>query len=330
MTDANTNRPDAPERSDPSLPRTQAIVVVCPNPAVDVTYRVDALEHGASHRVTDVRSRPGGKGLNVARVLHQLGQPVRVLALGAGDTGRYCTDQLAQTGISLELTPTQEPTRRTVTVVDRRDATVFNEVGPTVTSTEWGTFLESFNNTVRDSPVAVLSGSLPPGVPTAGYCQMVAMANEMGVRCVLDTYGQPLREALTAAPEIVKPNAREAGDLLDTQLHGVADITRAAQDFIREGARSAVISAGAAGLVAVTPEGAWHAAPPERRTGNPTGAGDALTAALALGLMRGDGWETMLLDGVATAAAAVVAGTAGEIDLATAARARQHVIVRRL
>lgn len=315
------------------------ILTVTLNAALDVTYDVARLVPRGSHRVERTHERAGGKGVNVARVLSALGRPATVTGLVGGPTGQLLRGELSKsTGLVDEFVDIAGESRRTVTVVSRADgdATVFNQSGPTVSAAEWEGFTARFRQLVSQTRVVVLSGSLPPGVPTDGYGQLVRLAVEAGdsgrgARTVLDTSGAALLAALPAGPDIIKPNTDEL-----TVATGESEPSRASQALRAQGARTVVASAGPAGLYALTPHGAWWAAPPHALSGNPTGAGDACVAALAGGLADGasDGsagrerWPALLREAVALSAAAVVRPVAGDFDPAVHRSFRDRVTVR--
>jgi tagatose 6-phosphate kinase len=363
------------------------ILTVTLNPALDLTYRVDALVPHGTHRVAAVAERPGGKGLNVAAVLHSLGEPVLATGLLGGSTGGRVTALLAGEGVPASFVPIAQETRRTVAVADHDDATGFWEPGPRVTAGEWAAFVAHFRSLLGGVAVVALSGSLPPGVPIDGYATLIRLASDAGVRTVLDTSGEALRHGLTAAPDLAKPNAAElaalisAGDPVSTSLQvsaaalaldpaaalagdpaaalardpaavSVRDPAVAAASardpaaalargpgaaaglgvaeasvVLRLGARAVVVSRGPLGLLALTGDGAFHAVPPEKLAGNPTGAGDACVAALTRGLRDRTPWPDLLADAVALSAAAVAAPLAGAVDLDVYHRLRPGVRV---
>lgn len=300
------------------------ILTVTLNAALDVTYLVDSLVPRTSHRVDAVHERAGGKGVNVARVLSALGWPTVVTGLCGGDTGARLRAELRTAGPRDELVPVAGESRRTLTVVSRADgdATVFNQSGPLVTAGEWQAFTARYARLVRDADVAVLSGSLPPGVPDDAYARLVTVAREAGVATILDTSGPALRAALPAGPDLVKPNADELA-----AVTGLRDRAAAAAGLRAMGARGVVASCGPDGLYAITSQGVWRATPPERLTGNPTGAGDACVAALAAGLATGAPWPSVLCEAVALSAAAVLRPTAGDFDADAYRRFRTLVSV---
>ncbi|WP_435216669.1 1-phosphofructokinase family hexose kinase [Streptomyces sp. bgisy034] len=291
------------------------ILTVTLNTALDITYRVRALRPHASHRVSEVTEHPGGKGLNVARVLAALGHEVTVTGFTGGATGRVVQERLTGVpGVVDALLPVSGATRRTIAVVDERtgDTTQLNEPGPTVTPAEWSALQEAYDDLLASASVVALCGSLPPGVPVGAYAGLVRSAKAAEVPVLLDTSGEALRRGVAARPDIIKPNADELAELT-----GSHEPSRATQDARRRGARAVVASLGEAGLLAVTPEGRWQAAPPTRLHGNPTGAGDAAVAGLLSGLVEKLPWPDRLTRATALSAATVVSPAAGEFDRAT-------------
>ncbi|MEW2562279.1 1-phosphofructokinase family hexose kinase [Streptomyces griseorubiginosus] len=290
------------------------ILTVTLNTALDITYRVRSLRPHTSHRVTEVVERPGGKGLNVARVLAALGHEVTVTGFTGGATGRTVQEQLtAVPGLVDALVPVTGATRRTIAVVDERsgDTTQLNEPGPTVAAAEWSAFQEAYEDLVPSVSAVALCGSLPPGVPVGAYAALIRTAKAAGVPVLLDTSGEALRRGVAARPDIVKPNADELAELT-----GSHDPLRATQDTRRRGARAVVASLGRSGLLAATPEGRWRATPPAPVHGNPTGAGDAVVAGLLSALVENLPWPDRLTRATALSAAAVMADTAGDFDQA--------------
>ncbi|WP_326944036.1 1-phosphofructokinase family hexose kinase [Amycolatopsis sp. NBC_01307] len=292
------------------------ILTVTPNTALDVTYTVDGLRPDGVHRVREVRSRAGGKGINVARVLHALGVDVRAVATAGGATGSAVAADLGAAGLPAELVPIAGETRRTTTVLgDDGSVTLLNEPGPALSVAEWALLADAVR---RHAPeVLVCSGSLPPGAPSGAYASLLTGTS------VLDTSGAALLAGLAAHPAVVKPNAEEL-----REVTGLADPVAAAGELRKAGAGAVVVSLGADGLLAVTGSGTWHATPSTALHGNSTGAGDAVVAALALGLSRREPWPDILRRAVALSGAAVLGPLAGDVDLAHYERELDLVAVR--
>jgi tagatose 6-phosphate kinase len=323
------------------------ILVVALNPALDVTHRLGQVEWAGVNRPDAVHARPGGKGLNVARVLTALGADVLLAGLAGGHTGNELRSALSTANIPAVFADIAGQTRRTFAIVDsgRAQTAMFNEPGPLVTEAEYAAFLVLFAEALPRSSGVVLSGTLPPGLPVSTYADLITMAAAAGVPALLDTSGEALRLGLTAGPAIVKPNLPELEALTGRPLlaAGTADaaarcapasaeagplsaLCAAAADLRSQGAAAVVVTLGAAGLLAVTGEGTWLAQP-QPVTGNPTGAGDAAAAALAQGMVAGSPWADRIRRAAALGAAAVAAPVAGEFEPADYERALAAVQV---
>jgi tagatose 6-phosphate kinase len=271
------------------------IVVVCLNPALDVTHHVDAVDWGGVNRPRAVRARPGGKGLNVARTLHALGVDVLALGLAGGVTGAGMEAALRELSVPAALTLVAGETRRTFSVVDDHTVTAFHEAGPTVGEEEFAAFRRGYERALEGATAVVLSGSLPPGLAAGTYATLIETAAAAAVPAVLDTHGEALRRGAAAGPAIVKPNLTEL----------------AAAGQLR-GAQAVVITLGPDGLLAATGDGCWRARAPAAVAGNATGAGDAVAAALAHGLVLGRPWDERLRHAAALGAATAACPVAGE------------------
>jgi tagatose 6-phosphate kinase len=300
------------------------IVTVTLNTALDVTYTVPRMVPGTSHR-PDVVWQAGGKGINVARTLHALGRDVLAICTTGSSVGREIALDLSTAGLRFERVPIREASRRTVTVVETDSsalATAFNEPGPCLSGEDWALVQETVVRALGSATVLVLSGSLPRGLPSDAYGVLIAMARERSVPVILDASGAALTAALAAGPSVVKPNAEELFDVTGSRsLESASDVLRAA------GAEAVVASLGPLGLRAMTTEGSWTARPPVVSEGNPTGAGDAAVAALAVGLAEGTPWPERLADAAALSAATVLTPRAGEFDAAAYRRFARQVIV---
>ncbi|HKD96862.1 MAG TPA: 1-phosphofructokinase family hexose kinase [Micromonosporaceae bacterium] len=306
------------------------ILTLTPNPAVDLTYHLPTLRVGQVNRVGTVTRRPGGKGVNVARILAAHGFPVLALGPAGGATGDEVRSLLDAAGVAHDLTPVGGATRRTVVVAAADAATGLWEPGPVLSAAEWAAVRDTYVEALRSADVAVLSGSLPAGVPADAYRDLVTAARAAGTPVILDADGEALRHGVAAGPTAIKPNAEELAALTGCPVTGVATATAAAAAACALGAGDVVVSLGPGGLVAVTADGVWSAAPPGMFSGNATGAGDAAVAALAVGLRDGDAWPDRLARMVAWSAAAAAAPVAGEFADTTAAEIAAGVVVRRM
>lgn len=282
------------------------ILTVTCNPAVDVTYDVEDLTPGAVHRVDRVAERAGGKGVNVARVLHQLGQPVH--ALGLADAAFGSTVEAL--GVRSTFVVAMPRMRRTV-VVRGQETTSLWEPGHPVDQSATEDLLALAAAELLTATTLVVSGSLPPGMPADLPARLAALARNAGVPVVLDLDDAALAHAVEVGGAILCPNTDELGRLVGADVDPV-DAARSLS--VRTGA-PVVLTRGELGLLAAADGHCWSVAPPRRVSGNPTGAGDATAAGIALGLAQGWDWPTTLTHAVSLGAAAVLTPVAGEVDL---------------
>jgi tagatose 6-phosphate kinase len=297
-------------------------LTVTPNVALDVTYEVERLDLGAVNRVGPPAIRPGGKGLNVARVLHQLGEPVTVLGFVGGATGDDVIAGLQARGLPSRLVHVPGATRRCLALHESSTGAVteLNERGPEVDADAWSALGAALSELLPVEGVA-LCGSLPPGSRADAYGPLVQACRAAGVPVLLDTSGVALRRGVEARPDVVKPNRAELAELSGLMLDdaGIAAAVPAARQLHERTGGTVVASLGRAGLVGVGAAGSgdsavWHASVPAV-AGNTVGAGDAVVAGLLRGCARNHPLPEVLTEAAALGAAAVRCPTAGEIDL---------------
>lgn len=285
------------------------IITVTCNPAVDVTYGVEDLAPGEVHRVGAVDARPGGKGVNVARVLAQLGE--QVVALGPGDATFEA--EVAGYGVGAEFPVLLPRMRRAVTVVAPASTTMFLEPGHPAARDADDVLEELVSRWIGDATALVVSGSVAPGLSAALPTRLGRAARAAGVPVILDLDDEPLTSAAAAGGAVLMPNVDELRRLLGGTLPD--DLATAVRTLAARNGAPVVATLGADGLIAAADNGCWQALPPEVVRGNATGAGDATAAGVALGLARGWSWPELLSHAVALGAAAVRAPVAGEVVL---------------
>jgi 1-phosphofructokinase family hexose kinase len=304
------------------------ILTLTPNPAVDITYAVQTVTLGESHRVGDVRERAGGKGLNVAAVLAGLGRHALAVApVGADELAAFATD-LTERGVSHRLVESPRRTRRSVAVVDANgEATLFNEAGSAQPEVVWTRLLDTVVALAPQASVLTISGSLPASAPGDLVGRLSTEASRSGLQVVLDVGGSALARALGAGPTLVKPNRVEARSAVGLPRDAEPTAADLASALVDAGAGAAIVSDGVNGLQLRHGDVRLRARVREPLRGNPTGAGDALTASLAAdleslgGLPEGrDLWAEVLRRGVAWSAAAVLQPVAGVVDPADVER----------
>lgn len=327
------------------------IVTVTANPALDLTYHLGSLAVGASQRVPPAEVRAGGKGINVARVLHAQGHQTHVVAPVGGLTGATLEADLDAAGLSHSLLSVEGATRGTVAIVTPSETTNLNETGAPLLAADWDRLYQladaaldlghlsplrvgcaapgtSADDVASDRkpgppstsrPVLVCSGSLPPEAPEDAVARMVATARERGARCVVDTSGPQLLAAADAGADVLKPNNHELLGVygVDAAVATTRDVLDTARALAGRGSEETVVyvSLGAGGLMRVPADGpALHARLGRVLSGNTTGAGDAAVAAIAADLAAGvDDPQHTVRAATAWSAAAVLHPLAGSI-----------------
>lgn len=295
------------------------IVTFTPNPSLDRTARVlGTIQRGNVHRLADITTEPGGKGVNVARAIHLAGQPV-LAVVPAAEHDPLLT-ALAEIGLPYRHVPVDSPVRTNLTLTeDDGTTTKFNAPGGRVTPEQVELLTDMLVGSARTARWASLSGSLPPGAPTDWYARMVRALRPLGVRIAIDTSDAPL-QALSAdlddaAPDLLKPNSEElaqlvggnGADLEAAALAGdLSPVIRAARDLIDRGVGATLVTLGGAGALLVTRTGAWRATAPAITVLSTVGAGDSALAgyllAASAGLAEPDRLRTAVAYGSAAAA----------------------------
>jgi len=296
-------------------PAPRTVLTVTPNPALDETYLVRKLIPGSTHRVRPPLSRAGGKGLNSARVVHQLGYPALAVAPLGGQAGEACRAELVSAGVPHRLVEAAAPTRRSMAFVDEENSltSIFNETGHPLRPEEWENLFQVLEHEVPQAACVVGAGSLPPEAPADFFARLVRLSERAGLPCIIDTTGPGLLEAAAAGAFVLKPNREE---LLEATQR--PDTAAGAEMLLAAGAQNVLVSNGAEGMSlfsAGAPRTFLAASLGRSLPGNPTGAGDAAVAALAVLLASGESApEKLLRAATAWSAAAVLMPAAGEIS----------------
>ncbi|MDM8301856.1 hexose kinase [Collinsella tanakaei] len=274
------------------------ILTVTMNPSIDTRYTIDHLVVDDVNRVVPAKTA-GGKGLNVSRVLVQLGDEVVATGLLGGHSGAYLGDLMDADGIPHRFTPIAGESRTCIALLHDGNQTELLESGPVVSAEELEAFVANFSDLVGQASCVTLSGSLPKGVPADTYARLSAIAAAAGVPVLLDTSGAALDAALEAEvkPTLVKPNLTEINDLLGTSFTSddLLDLQRTlAADPRFAGIDWVVVSMGAAGSVAFHGGRVLRARAPRIEAVNATGSGDSTIAGFAHAIAAGADDEEVL------------------------------------
>ncbi|MBI3319973.1 MAG: 1-phosphofructokinase [Candidatus Omnitrophica bacterium] len=290
------------------------IVTVTLNPSLDEWVLLPRLRVGELNRAVAFQRYPGGKGINVSRVIHELKARTLAVAFAGGLDGVMLGDLLTRQGIRHQFVTVPGATRNNYQIQTASPKTLsqINCAGPRITASAL-VRVERLLSTLRPRPsYLVLSGSLPPGAPSHTYQRLIAKVTRLQIPTILDSSGPALRQGMLAAPWLIKPNRQETEELLGRRLRRPSHVAKAAAGLVARGPQLAIISLGAEGAALACrgrPE-VWWAKPPTVPVGSTVGAGDSLVAGFVVGYRATRSLEDALRLGVACGAAtAMTPGT---------------------
>jgi len=288
------------------------LITLTLNPALDIACYADVVQHTHKIRTGGDHIDPGGGGVNVARVIHELGGDTLAVMMAGGITGSLIEEMLDEVGVPRRTIPIRNSSRICFTVLERSTGLEYRFVppGPDVNEHDWQEMLSVLEATQGDWLIA--SGSLEHGMPEDIYARVARAALKRGQRFVLDTSGPALRAALGSGIELIKPSLGELEMLTGHALPDPKEQEAEALALVRAGAaRLVAVTLGEQGAFVASAEGVIRLAALPCDVHSAVGAGDSFTAAMVLALGRGDSLKNALAWGVSAGTAAVVcAGTA--------------------
>jgi len=282
------------------------------NPAIDGSAQAEKVVPVHKIRTVDEQYFPGGGGINVSRVIKELGGGAFALYLGGGATGGVLQDLLRQNRVRAERFAIPGSTRISHTVYERSTELEFRFVpeGPEVSERDCGPLLQALRT--LDCEYLVASGSIPRGLRTDIYAKIGAICRQQGIKLVLDSSGDALRQGLGSGVYLAKPSLGELETLVGKELPTPEAQEEAARELMHEdGIEMLAVTRGAHGAMLVTDERTFQRAAPKIRAKSAVGSGDSFLAAMTLRLASGHTPEAAFLYGMAAGAAtALTPGTA--------------------
>jgi 1-phosphofructokinase family hexose kinase len=310
------------------------ILTLTTNAALDRILIIDEFEPGGIMRPPNFIDKVGGKGLDVSVALRAVGVETVAISAVGGDTGRRLSNLLADYGITADLIWLDGETRLAHVIAEQRLQRHSHIIAGRlpVTSAGVAEFLAKLRTHLPNADWLVAGGTLPPGMPPDFYRQITALAKQAGVPTLLDITGPPVQPVLEHPPEILKLNQAEfIATFALPKASNLAALGQQADDiYHRYALPTLVLTLGKDGLVAVTPNGIFHAAPPPQTVVSAAGAGDVSSAGLVWRLSQGDDWPAALRWAAALSAASVLTIGTGDVNFADAERIWPDVTVRPL
>ncbi|WP_034550313.1 1-phosphofructokinase [Carnobacterium funditum] len=277
------------------------IYTVTLNPSIDYIIEVPTFKLGSLNRMTRDLKLPGGKGINVSRILKQLGYQSTALGFLGGFTGKFIQDWLNEEEISTKFTLIKGDTRINVKLKSNQE-TEINAVGPIIISDEANEFLQKFDQ-LSPNDVVVLSGNQPASLPDDFYHRLILKIKSSGAKFVMDTTGQTLLDSLTSHPLLVKPNHHELAEMFDVTFNSVEEMIPYGHKLIEMGATYALVSMAGDGALFFSNDEVYRSSVPKGIVKNSVGAGDSMVAGFIGTLIKENDPLLAFKTGVATGSA---------------------------
>ncbi len=285
------------------------IYTVTLNPALDKTVEIPSFTIDSVNRITAMRTDPGGKGINVSKVISKFGGKSVATGILGGATGNAIKSMVDKLGLESSFCFTEGETRTNLKVVDLvgHTNTDINEPGLVVTEELLDGMLQELLSKLQTGDIVVLSGSLPKGAPADTYYTWVSACQQKDVKVILDADGDLLAAGIKASPYLIKPNNHELSRLFAETLETPEELESAAHKLMKKhGIAKVVVSMGGAGALYVTKDRTLYAEGLKVTVGSTVGAGDSVVAALAYAEEKGMSLEETIRLSMATGAANVM------------------------
>lgn len=279
------------------------IYTVTLNPSIDYIVEVEDMKLGSLNRMSRDLKLPGGKGINVSRVLNQLKIDNTATGFLGGFTGRFIEDWLREEGTSSDFVPVGGDTRINIKLKSGEE-TEINGAGPDITAAEAEALVSKLRN-LQAGDIVIMSGSIPPSLGGDFYNRLIGVCKQQGAQFVIDTTGQALQQALEHNPLLVKPNHHELAELFGVAISTREEIIMYGRKLLEAGAQHVLVSMAGEGALLINERGVYVASAPSGQVRNSVGAGDSMIAGFVGTLSReGDvleAFRTGVASGSATA-----------------------------
>ncbi len=284
------------------------IVTITLNPAIDKTIELNHFSLGALNKVENAILDPGGKGINVSKVVESLGGKSIATGFLGGGTGKYIENALNEMAIANDFVQIEGETRTNLKIFDRatKETTEINEPGPNVTEAHIARLVEEVEKMIMPPCIVVISGSAPKSVPAEIFADLIRAAKKKGAKVFLDASGSAFEAGIKAKPDFIKPNKHELEQYFDREIHTDSEVKAAGRHFIDIGIDNVLISLGKEGAYFGNKDRSLRLKPLKVDAHSSVGAGDAFVGAFVYALDHEYEIDEMLKLAIATSAGAVM------------------------
>lgn len=294
------------------------ILTVTLNPAIDVRYNVENMRIGEVNRTKHIEKTAGGKGINVSRVINQLGGDVTATGIVGGFTGKLFLSKLNAGNIKNDFLETSYETRTCIAVIDKdiKGITEFLESAEGTTE-DFEKFMEKYVSILENEKVEIVcgSGSLLKGIGKDAYNPLIEEAHKRGIKFILDTSGESLVKGMEAKPFLIKPNQEELEDITGKKFNNLSEVVEAAKELVKTGIQVVMVTLGGDGAILVTDKVVYKGTFPKVEIKNTVGSGDSTIAGMAFGLSKEMELKEYFRLAVACGTTNAMLDSTGNIDL---------------
>ncbi|MBH0163236.1 1-phosphofructokinase [Fictibacillus sp. 26RED30] len=296
------------------------------NPSIDYIARVEDFKEGHLNRTSDTFVYPGGKGINVSRVLKHLGIDSTALGYTGGFTGAFLKDFLTEEQILHDFINVSEVTRINVKLKSHKE-TEINGLGPSISTEKQHDLLQKIDH-MSEGDFLLLAGSIPPSISEDFYAEIAKKCKDQGIHAVIDTAGEALRKTLSFQPFLIKPNHHELGELFQTNVNNKEDAIFYGKKLLEAGVQNVIVSMAGDGAIFLNKDTVLISNVPVGTVKNSVGAGDSVVAGFLSQIIQERDLSTAFQYGVAAGSA-----TAFSEDLCTLEQVeslRKQIVIEEL
>lgn len=308
------------------------ITTVTLNAAIDKTYHLSSFQAGTVMRTKEESAEAGGKGVNVARVIKQLGLESLATGFVGGNNGAFIEKELDRKGISHDFVHVDGESRLCLNFIDLSNgqSTEILEQGPFIKPDQIVELQGKLLKLAQKSSILIFSGSVPRGVPVSIYAELIRAVRETEAIVFLDTSGESLRSGIKGMPFFIKPNADEIAQIAGRPIEGETGLIRQVKQLMSQGVDCVTVSLGAGGSITGYKNEIFRVAFPPIEAINPVGSGDAYLAGMAAGMHEKKPFEECLRLASACGTSNALSPRAGYVDIEQVQSLMKQVIVRKM
>ncbi len=307
------------------------LLTITLNPSIDRRYNARGFEKGKVFRTDDFQYTPGGKGINVSKVVKTLNEAVVATGFLGGRAGSFIKEKLDEMNIANDFVSIKGETRSCIAILsDDGSQTEILESGPLISQEDMKSFYNLYMTLIKDSEVICASGSLPRGLSIDTYKVLIDMAHEQDKHFILDTSGEALKKGIEAKPYLIKPNKEELENLIGNTVYSEGDIIKGVKAIIDKGISIVAVSLGKEGSLVFKDNYMYRLKIPKVNAVNPVGSGDSMIAGFGVSIKRNYELKDMLRLAAACGTANAMEEETGKVNINNFNRLMNEIVIEKI